>query len=64
MNSNLGHLTEVVLAGFLYCKIAPQAQYHSVLSGRKSLCVAPSQGVGVVLPSFRVKYLHNLHNLP
>ena len=26
MNSNLGHLTEVVLAGFLYCKIAPQAQ--------------------------------------
>ena len=42
MNSNLGHLTEVVLVGFLYCKIAPQAQHHSVLSGRKSLYVAHS----------------------
>ena len=41
INSNLGHLTEV-LVGFLYCKIAPQAQYHSVLSGRKSLRVAHS----------------------
>ena len=63
INSNLGHLTEVVLVGFLYCKITPQAQYHNVLSRRKSLCVAHSWGVGVVLPSFRVEYLCNLHNL-
>lgn len=58
---DLDHVGQVVFASFLHWKVYLAPFVHSVLFGRRSLCLAHSWGV--MLPLFRVEYLYKLFGI-